>query len=143
MIHDNCKADLPEKISFFSFFFIAIFQDLPTLSLCFREAALLASPQSVRLVWHCFGIARECSGMLGYLGMLGYCSGIAWVLLGYCKGISWVRSGIARVSISHFSIRDYQVRGQFFVPNKTRRGTRLIFFFCTLFKMCFFAQKTL
>ena len=55
-------------------------------------------------------------GILGYLGMLGYCSGIAWVLLGYCSGIArvflgyaWVCSGIARVLISHFSITDYQL----------------------------------
>ena len=63
-------------------------------------------------------------GKLGYTRVLGYCSGIAWVLLeyclgiawlllGYCLGIAWVllgySLGIAWVLVSHFSITDYLV----------------------------------
>ena len=38
------------EISFFSFFYNVRVPDFPTLSPCFREAALPASPQSVCLV---------------------------------------------------------------------------------------------
>ena len=53
------------------------------------------------LLWHCFGIARDCSGKLGYLGMLGYCLGIAWVFLGYYSGIAKVVLGYARVLLGY------------------------------------------
>ena len=47
------------------------------------------------LLWHCFVMAQDGSCMLGYLGMLGYCLGIAWVLLGYNSGIARVFLGYA------------------------------------------------
>ena len=49
MLQVNCLTNLLYKIFIFLMFFITIIQDLPTLSLRFREAALPASPQSVCL----------------------------------------------------------------------------------------------
>ena len=102
-------------------FFVVKFSWYSSLALSWRGLALsqhglvMAWPGHVMawpgLLWR--EVARYGVACLGYyLGMLEYAwvFGYARVLLGYCSDIARVFLGYARVLISHYSIRDYQVK---------------------------------